>query len=304
MGVDLTCLQKPKEKENDQAKLKFTTDNAAVFAAVGAGDCEVAGGTAWLWARPDAFEAVDVLVVDEAAQMSLANGCIRTSALLPPSSSTKAASIPNPGSSCRKSAVTLPWKGRGCASRWSCTRATRAPRRKKRTWCAICTGHSSRQGRPGSTVGETNSRSRPGISSSSPPIMPRSSSCRTAYRARGSAPSTQEAPIVIYSMTTSSHADAPRGMEFLYSLNRLNVATSRAKCVCVLVASPAVLEADCRTPRQMQLANAYCRYLVRAGGPQLVSNSKSMERGAGFGSDHMKDSHHVGCAAIVGSGDM
>ena len=30
----------------------------------------------------------------------------------------------------------------------------------------------------------------------------------------------QEAPIVIYSMTTSSHADAPRGMEFLYSSNR------------------------------------------------------------------------------------
>ena len=48
----------------------------------------------------------------------------------------------------------------------------------------------------------------------------------------------QEAPLVIYSMTTSSHADAPRGMEFLYSLNRLNVATSRAMCVCVLVASP------------------------------------------------------------------
>ena len=58
----------------------------------------------------------------------------------------------------------------------------------------------------------------------------------------------QEAPLVIYSMTTSSHADAPRGMEFLYSLNRLNVATSRAKCICVLVASPSVFEADCRTP--------------------------------------------------------
>ena len=41
----------------------------------------------------------------------------------------------------------------------------------------------------------------------------------------------QEAPISIYSMTTSSYADAPRGMEFLYSLNRLNVATSRAKCL-------------------------------------------------------------------------
>jgi AAA domain len=67
----------------------------------------------------------------------------------------------------------------------------------------------------------------------------------------------QEASLVIYSMTTSSPADGPRGMEFLYSSNRLNVATSRAKCVCVLVASPAVFEADCRTPAQMRLANAY-----------------------------------------------
>jgi uncharacterized protein len=74
----------------------------------------------------------------------------------------------------------------------------------------------------------------------------------------------QEAPIVIYSMTTSSHADAPRGMEFLYSANRLNVATSRAKCLCILVAAPAVFEAECRTPGQMQLANAFCRYLEMA----------------------------------------
>jgi superfamily I DNA and/or RNA helicase len=74
----------------------------------------------------------------------------------------------------------------------------------------------------------------------------------------------QEAPIVIYSMTTSSWADAPRGMEFLYSLNRLNVATSRAKCICILVASPSVFEAQCRSPRQMQLANAFARYLELA----------------------------------------
>jgi uncharacterized protein len=65
-------------------------------------------------------------------------------------------------------------------------------------------------------------------------------------------------------MTTSSHADAPRGMEFLYSLNRLNVATSRAKCLCVLIGSPSVFEVSCRTPRQMQLANAFCRYLEMA----------------------------------------
>ena len=70
----------------------------------------------------------------------------------------------------------------------------------------------------------------------------------------------QEAPVVIYSMATSRPEDAPRGMEFLYSLNRLNVATSRAKCTCILVASPRLFEPECRTPRQMRLANALARY--------------------------------------------
>jgi superfamily I DNA and/or RNA helicase len=74
----------------------------------------------------------------------------------------------------------------------------------------------------------------------------------------------QEAPLVIYSITTSSYLDAPHGMEFLYSSNRLNVATSRARAICVLVGSPAILEAECRTPRQMQLVNAFCRYLEMA----------------------------------------
>jgi uncharacterized protein len=70
----------------------------------------------------------------------------------------------------------------------------------------------------------------------------------------------QEAPVVIYSMATSRPEDAPRGMEFLYSLNRLNVATSRAKCLSIIVASPNLFEPECRTPRQMQLANALARY--------------------------------------------
>jgi uncharacterized protein len=70
----------------------------------------------------------------------------------------------------------------------------------------------------------------------------------------------QEAAVVIYSMTTSRPEDAPRGMEFLYSLNRLNVATSRARCAVFLVCSPRLLAPECRTPRQMQLANALCRY--------------------------------------------
>jgi len=74
----------------------------------------------------------------------------------------------------------------------------------------------------------------------------------------------QEAPVVIYSLTTSSSEDAPRGMEFLYSLNRLNVATSRAMSAVIVVGSPKLFEPECRSPRQMQLANAVCAYLEMA----------------------------------------
>jgi predicted RecB family nuclease len=74
----------------------------------------------------------------------------------------------------------------------------------------------------------------------------------------------QEAPIIFYSMTTSSPEDAPRGMEFLYSLNRLNVAISRARCVAALVASPDLFQVECKTPRQIELANAFCRYFEMA----------------------------------------
>ena len=70
----------------------------------------------------------------------------------------------------------------------------------------------------------------------------------------------QEAPVVIYSMCSSSATDAPRGMSFLYSPNRFNVATSRARCTCILVASPNVLEPECHTPAQMRWASGLCRY--------------------------------------------
>jgi uncharacterized protein len=67
-------------------------------------------------------------------------------------------------------------------------------------------------------------------------------------------------------MTTSTRVDAPRGMDFLYNLNRLNVATSRAKCLSILVCSPALFEPECRMPEQMQMAGAFCRYLELAKG--------------------------------------
>jgi superfamily I DNA and/or RNA helicase len=69
----------------------------------------------------------------------------------------------------------------------------------------------------------------------------------------------REAPVVIYSMATSSADQAPRGMEFLYDLHRLNVATSRARALAIIVASPDLIRVSCRTPQQMILANALCR---------------------------------------------
>ena len=70
----------------------------------------------------------------------------------------------------------------------------------------------------------------------------------------------QEAPVVIYSMTSSSADDAPRGMEFLYNPFRFNVATSRARALCILVGSPELFRPECRTPAQMRMANGFCRY--------------------------------------------
>ncbi|MCC6996189.1 MAG: TM0106 family RecB-like putative nuclease [Deltaproteobacteria bacterium] len=75
----------------------------------------------------------------------------------------------------------------------------------------------------------------------------------------------QEAPISIYSLTTSSADLAPRGLDFLYSPNRLNVATSRARALTIVVASPALLDPTCKTIAQMILVNALCRFHEQQG---------------------------------------
>jgi uncharacterized protein len=71
----------------------------------------------------------------------------------------------------------------------------------------------------------------------------------------------REGVVAIYSMASSSREDAPRDMSFLYSRNRLNVAISRARSVALLVASPTLLEAGCRTPEQMRMVDAMCRFV-------------------------------------------
>lgn len=81
----------------------------------------------------------------------------------------------------------------------------------------------------------------------------------------------QEAPVVIYSCTSSSPEDAPRGMAFLYDPHRFNVATSRAQAVVIVVASPKLFEPECRTPEQMRWANGLCRYREMVAGETAIA---------------------------------
>lgn len=68
----------------------------------------------------------------------------------------------------------------------------------------------------------------------------------------------QEAPVCLVSMTTSSGEELPRDIAFLFSLNRINVAVSRAQASAVVFASPLLLETPCRTVPEMMLVNALC----------------------------------------------
>jgi uncharacterized protein len=79
----------------------------------------------------------------------------------------------------------------------------------------------------------------------------------------------QQARVVFYSMASSSGEDVPRGLEFLFSRNRLNVAISRAQCLAYLVCSPRLLDVGCRTIEQMRLANALCRFVELANNPEV-----------------------------------
>jgi uncharacterized protein len=326
LGLLVQCMQKVSEKEDDLQYLHFTTDNGKLLAAIGA-TCQVAAGTAWLWARLDAFQSVDTLFIDEAAQMSLAN-------VLAVSQAAKSIVLlgdprqleqPLRGShpeGCDVSALTHILGPHA-------TIPTDRGLFLEETWrlhpriCAFTSElfyENRLHSRPGLELQEIKSSGRilgsglrylpvvhTGNQSSSPEEADKikelveeilSSDATWIDRKGKEAPiglvdiliiapynaqvfelqdripggrigtvdkfQGQEAPIVIYSITTSSYLDAPRGMEFLYSANRLNVASSRARAICVLVGSPAIFDAECRTPRQMQLANAYCRYLEMA----------------------------------------
>jgi hypothetical protein len=79
--------------------------------------------------------------------------------------------------------------------------------------------------------------------------------------------------VVFYSMGSSSSDDVPRGLDFLFSRNRLNVAISRVQCLAYLVCSPRLLDAKCVTVEQIWLANALCR-LVETASSEVERSTK------------------------------
>jgi len=74
----------------------------------------------------------------------------------------------------------------------------------------------------------------------------------------------QEAPVVFFSMATSSGEDLPRDVGFLFSRNRLNVAISRARCLAYVVMSPALLDARPTTVEDMRLISTLCALVEEA----------------------------------------
>ena len=71
----------------------------------------------------------------------------------------------------------------------------------------------------------------------------------------------REAAVVFFCMASSTGDDVPRGVDFLFSRNRFNVAVSRAKAMAVVVSSPRLMETRCRSVDQMQLVNALCAFV-------------------------------------------
>ena len=69
----------------------------------------------------------------------------------------------------------------------------------------------------------------------------------------------QEAPVVFLSMCASSANESPRGLNFLFDKNRINVAVSRAQCMAVIVYSPALLESVPGNIEQISMMNMFCQ---------------------------------------------
>ena len=312
-------------KYEGDASISNIKDYDKVLAGLGDGSIDVVGGTQWMWARQDFERAVDVLIVDEAGQMSLSN-------VLAAAPAAKSLILLGDPQQLEQPIQSSHPDGSDVAAlkHWLGDHETMPPDRGlflDETWRlhpAICdftseiyyerklhprpdlafqqlggtapfegaglhlfpvqhSGNTARANeeveaiaglvdtllQPGATFtnrhGDGSSLTESDVLIVAPynaqvgalkERLPRlNDRIGTVDKFQG-----QEAAVVIYSMTSSSPEDAPRGMEFLYNPNRFNVATSRARAMCILVGNPALLAPHCKTPNQMRMANGFCRY--------------------------------------------
>jgi uncharacterized protein len=306
--------------------VRFTNDNGEALSLIESGQIDVLGGTAWLWTRPEFVKSVDVLFIDEAGQMSLANALAVTQAahglvlLGDPQQLDQPRKGVHPDGIAvsalehilGRNVKTMP-PDRGiflpetrrfgsniCAftSEAFYERKLAPSRALDLERQALVGGPIDGAGLFLAEVAHEGNRSASDeevevIARLAERLLARGSKwiddtgkaaqlepahvlVITPYNAQlarlaerlperievGTVDKFQgrQAPVVIYSMATSSPELAPRGMEFLYSLNRLNVATSRAQCAAIVIASPSLFEPDCKSPGQMRLASALCRF--------------------------------------------
>jgi predicted RecB family nuclease len=317
------CLHRENEGEESEGVAVAKGKNEEAWEALRSGAANVVGGTSWLWSPEKAFAIVDVLFIDEAGQMSLADVLAVSQAAkrLVLLGDPQQLERPTKGShpeGAEKSALEHLLNGRKtiaadrgfllpetwrlhpkiCEYTSACfydeKLASHAMTRRR-----VIEGHGWIEGAglwfvPAEHEGNRNSSPeevelvarimegllQPGVKyfsgdGNSRALAEGEILIVAPYNAQVADLKTrlprmrigtvdkfqgQEAPAVIYSLTTSSPEEAPRGMEFLYSLNRLNVATSRAKSAVIVVGNRRLFEPECRTPRQMQLANALCAY--------------------------------------------
>jgi predicted RecB family nuclease len=324
---DYRCLHKGKAKEKNPEALDAFDDYKRIQTALASGEYGVLGGTAWLWARPEFRKSVDVLFIDEAGQMSLADvlavaAGAESLVLLgdpqqleqpqqashPPGTEASALEHilgedntirPDAGMFLHETRRLHPAICAFTAEVFYDNRLASYPGLENQAVAGaarfdgahlvyVPVDHDANQSRAIEeveaietlvaelTAGAVHWKNAGGVSRrlTKSDIMIVAPYNAQVTALSGALPDVrvgtvdkfqgQEAPVVIVSLTTSSAEQAPRGMSFLYSANRLNVATSRAKGLCILVGSPRLFEPDCRTPEQMKLANAFCRYLEMA----------------------------------------
>lgn len=328
-GVALTCGHRRSAQSSIAGDIVEFDSNEDALDALRSGDIHVLGGTSWLWAREDAMQIADVLVVDEAGQMALPNviACGGTADSIVLLGDPQQLEQPKKGSHPDGTAASAlahileghsvipPDRGIFIPETWRmhpsicgfCSEvfyegkltarpelvhqrlSGAAPFDGAGLWLVPVEHVGNQNDSPQEVeavteivttllnekahwvdAGETPHPITPAdilvISPYNLQVMalqaalePLGVTVGTVDRFQG-----RQAPVVIYSMASSSPSDASRGMEFLYSLSRLNVATSRARCATILVASPSLFGPECKSPRQMKLANALCRYVEMA----------------------------------------